>query len=326
VLPPKPHTLGSGNTAGGVPLSYSAQVAEQFSSSYRQTPSQERGRLDAARLAQFNQPSGGNTTAGASLMTTTTSTAGAVDGQARPVRPSEMKDEGYVLSLIRAVSVVVVDVVVRGVGWCAAQSPPYAHPLWILIALVVSNIYREQCSAVSSLLSSSVSRVRVSSTCACYVPLPRFCGERRWHRAASRVPSRRFLFPYLATQAVETYFCSPLCRFAMPYAYAYAALHPLCRLPPPSSGYTIATCLQQDVCRRLILGYNRWYFFFLISFHSLAPCNVKVHFANLLNVRRRVIFYIRGLAKLLFRVRKSRCLHDRPGRRWQVARVCIPHV
>ncbi|KAF8494448.1 hnRNP A1-gamma isoform [Russula emetica] len=71
-LPPKPNTTNNGS-----PLSYSAQVAEQFSSSYRQTPSQERGRLDAARLAQFNS-TGANST----------------DGQARPVRPSEMKDEG----------------------------------------------------------------------------------------------------------------------------------------------------------------------------------------------------------------------------------------
>jgi len=43
-LHPKP----SSSTAPTTPLSYSAQVAEQFSSSYRQTPSQERGRL------QFN--------------------------------------------------------------------------------------------------------------------------------------------------------------------------------------------------------------------------------------------------------------------------------
>ncbi|KAH9015878.1 hypothetical protein EDB85DRAFT_2295443 [Lactarius pseudohatsudake] len=53
------------------------------------TPSQERGRLDAARLAQFqvNQtgaPSSGST--GANSPTT--------DAQARPIRPSEMKDEG----------------------------------------------------------------------------------------------------------------------------------------------------------------------------------------------------------------------------------------
>jgi len=76
-LPPKPNTFNN-----GVPLSYSAQVAEQFSSSYRQTPSQERGRLDAARLAQFNQS--GST--GAS----------STDGLSRMVRPSEMKDEGCV--------------------------------------------------------------------------------------------------------------------------------------------------------------------------------------------------------------------------------------
>ena len=94
-LPPKPNTAAASGTGTptattasfGVPLSYSAQVAEQFSSSYRQTPSQERGRLDAARLAQFNQnasaPSGST---GASLN----------DEQFRPVRPSEMKDEGCV--------------------------------------------------------------------------------------------------------------------------------------------------------------------------------------------------------------------------------------
>ncbi|KAH9988895.1 hypothetical protein BJV77DRAFT_1019729 [Russula vinacea] len=46
---------------------------------------QERGRLDAARLAQFNQNGGAPSgSTGASL----------TDGQARPVRPSEMKDEG----------------------------------------------------------------------------------------------------------------------------------------------------------------------------------------------------------------------------------------
>jgi hypothetical protein len=70
-------------------LSYSAWVAEQFSSSYHQTPSQEPGPLDAARLAQFNQtgaPSG-------------SMSPGAVDAQLRLdrlIRPSEMKDEGCV--------------------------------------------------------------------------------------------------------------------------------------------------------------------------------------------------------------------------------------
>jgi hypothetical protein len=82
-LPPKPNAASN----NGASLSYSAQVAEQFSSAYRQTPSQERGRLDAARLAQFNQTGGAPSgSTGASL----------IDGQARPVRPSEMKDEGCV--------------------------------------------------------------------------------------------------------------------------------------------------------------------------------------------------------------------------------------
>jgi hypothetical protein len=62
-LPPKPSSAGNGNTGGS--LSYSAQVAEQFSSAYRQTPSQERGRLDAARLAQFQVNQNQNQNAGA---------------------------------------------------------------------------------------------------------------------------------------------------------------------------------------------------------------------------------------------------------------------
>ena len=88
-LPPKPNASSAANAAA---LSYSAQVAEQFSSSYRQTPSQERGRLDAARLAQFNQTSPSSDSTGANSM---------ADGgaQTRPVRPSEMKDEGCVFSV-----------------------------------------------------------------------------------------------------------------------------------------------------------------------------------------------------------------------------------
>jgi hypothetical protein len=87
-LPPKPTSAGGGGGGGGGSLSYSAQVAEQFSSAYRQTPSQERGRLDAARLAQFqvNQTGAPSGSTG----------PGSPDGQARPIRPSEMKDEGCV--------------------------------------------------------------------------------------------------------------------------------------------------------------------------------------------------------------------------------------
>jgi hypothetical protein len=112
-LPPKPNSNGA-----GTPLSYSAQVAEQFSSSYRQTPSQERVRLDAARLAQFNQtgaPSGSPTTSTASAALAASGGAVVIiDGQARPVRPSEMKDEGCVLQSPHSIRSVAAPTVVVG--------------------------------------------------------------------------------------------------------------------------------------------------------------------------------------------------------------------
>jgi len=108
-LPPKPNTAAASGTGTptitasfAAPLSYSAQVAEQFSSSYRQTPSQERGRLDAARLAQFNQMTGAPSgSTGAS----------STDEQFRPVRPSEMKDEGCVFPVSVSVHLLAVSVV-----------------------------------------------------------------------------------------------------------------------------------------------------------------------------------------------------------------------
>src|SRR6266404_2445910 len=78
-LPPKP----SSGTAPATSLLYSAQVAEQFSSSYHQTLRQDRGRL------QFNNGAPSSASTG----------AGSTGGQVRPVRPSEMKDEGCVFSL-----------------------------------------------------------------------------------------------------------------------------------------------------------------------------------------------------------------------------------
>ena len=130
-LPPKPNTA-----TNAASLSYSAQVAEQFSSSYRQTPSQERGRLDAARLAQFNQSG----SAGAS----------SPDGQSRPVRPSEMKDEGCVFhrSSILYPSLLYV----KG-GVCAPR----------VVAPVV-HIYR---STVRQLLSGSVHHAYESPPATC---------------------------------------------------------------------------------------------------------------------------------------------------------------
>src|SRR6267142_452350 len=66
----------------------------------------------------------------------------------------------------------------------------------------------------------------------------------------------------LLLQDVKTYFRSPLCRFAMPTPTPT----PILRSASPPLSLTslpvlLATSLQQNVCRRLILGYNRWYFF-----------------------------------------------------------------
>ncbi|KAH8979513.1 hypothetical protein EDB83DRAFT_2494009, partial [Lactarius deliciosus] len=83
---------------------------------------------------------------------------------------------------------------------------------------------------------------------------------------------------------VKTYLCSPLCRFTSPTPtpIVHSASAPLSLISFP---VLPATCLQQDVCRRLILGYNRWYFISAHPTPSLLQCHV--HFANSLNVRRR---------------------------------------
>ncbi|KAI0632881.1 hypothetical protein C8Q77DRAFT_1058989, partial [Trametes polyzona] len=70
-LPPKPPTSSE--------LSYSAQVAQQFSA-YKQTPAQERQQYQASN-------SSGSKTNGAG-------DASSHDDGRRAVRPSEMKDEG----------------------------------------------------------------------------------------------------------------------------------------------------------------------------------------------------------------------------------------
>lgn len=64
-------------------LSYSAQVAKQFSA-YQQTPSQERQQRTALPM---------NSPAAPSAIATHEGSADR-DSQERPVRPSEMKDEG----------------------------------------------------------------------------------------------------------------------------------------------------------------------------------------------------------------------------------------
>lgn len=78
-LPPKPSS--SANSAAS--LSYSAQVAQQFSA-YRQTPSQERQqRIENGRFVDLTPTGGPSGPPGAN--------AARPD---RPIRPSEMKDEG----------------------------------------------------------------------------------------------------------------------------------------------------------------------------------------------------------------------------------------
>ncbi|KZP30113.1 hypothetical protein FIBSPDRAFT_946224 [Athelia psychrophila] len=72
-------------------MSYSAQIARQFSS-YNQTPSQERQQRAEIPLPanpKVQQQAG---TSAIATHDTTATTRGA--GQDRPIRPSEMKDEG----------------------------------------------------------------------------------------------------------------------------------------------------------------------------------------------------------------------------------------
>ena len=152
--------------------------------------------------------------------------------------------------------------------------------------------------------------------------------------STSRVfrPSLHFLHLILLLLPEMSKLTSVLCRFAMPTPTPTplsSALHlhlyrlPLFRYYPPRA-YS-----------KMFVGGLSWDTTdgtYLISTQLSYPyLQCHVHFANLLNLcgggRVMVFFFIlRGLAKLLFRVRQSRRLHDRPGRRWQVARLCLPHV
>ena len=279
-LPPKPNTAGASGagtpttTASfAAPLSYSAQVAEQFSSSYRQTPSQERGRLDAARLAQFNQMTGAPSgSTGAS----------STDEQFRPVRPSEMKDEGCVfpsrspfIFLLYPSGLYVKSKRRRmgdgGEGGCV---PSHPTPVF-LVPRDGHNPTEKQCVDYLAVVST---RTRVVSP----LHLLATCVYQMLWRASMASPSLTcypslsiFYTVCLLPQDVKTYFCSPLCRFAMPMPT------PILRSASPPLSLTslpvlLATSLQQNVCRRLILGYNRWYFFPLPHTHTFSVpfCNV----------------------------------------------------
>jgi hypothetical protein len=238
-LPPKPTTGNNGS------LSYSAQVAEQFSSAYRQTPSQERGRLDAARLAQFQvNQTGAGSGAGAPS-----------NSEARPIRPSEMKDEGCVLFVFPPCFS-------AGSTCLYVKGRLCAPPLRVVVSL--------QNSASSYL---AVVSTRTKSLPPCYMRFTTRCYGEAW--MASRLTYRvsfSSYFPYLATKMMsQTYpvFSAMSLYFAYAYAYDYP---PLCICTPLSLylpfRYYLATSLQQDVCRRLILGYNRWYFISASSYPS----------------------------------------------------------
>jgi hypothetical protein len=131
---------------------------------------------------------------------------------------------------------------------------------------------------------------------------------------APHVPSLHISISCYQDDDVKTYLCSPLCRFTFAYAYAYPPLSPLSLISFPVLS---ATSLQQDVCRRLILGYNRRYF---ISLLILPPkCYVSILLTTLncaasCDVLLVFLLHTRGLAELFFRVWQSRRLHHRSGR------------
>jgi hypothetical protein len=138
---------------------------------------------------------------------------------------------------------------------------------------------------------------------------------------APHVPSLHISISCYQDHDFKTYLCSPLCRFTSPTPTPIILRSASAHTPPLSLiSFPVlsATSLQQDVCRGLILGYNRRYF---ISY-SFCP-NVMFHFANSLNpcwCWHRVMFsvpfpyFTRALAELFFRVWKSRRLHHRSGR------------
>jgi hypothetical protein len=133
-----------------------------------------------------------------------------------------------------------------------------------------------QQKTVRQLLSGSLTHTRTKS-------LSPTCVLHQMLRRALRVFSSYFsvsCYPPKMMSKKLTLVFSPLCRFTSPTPTTTTTTNPpLCictsvaYLPFPVPVLPPATCLQQDVCRRLILGYNRWYF---ISCSSYPPsiCNV----------------------------------------------------
>jgi len=153
-------------------------------------------------------------------------------------------------------------------GVCAPRVSPVVH------------IYR---STVRQLLSGSVHAYESPPATCVYQMLWRASRASRLTCTVLSISSLfRILLPRMSNLLVFS--AMSLC-----YAYAYA-YPPLCisstSVDYLSSGTIRRTSLQQDVCWRLILGYNRWYFFPpYITSHSLPLLQCHVHFANfMLNV------------------------------------------
>jgi hypothetical protein len=173
---------------------------------------------------------------------------------------------------------------------------------------------------------SAVSCLAVVSTRTSFHLLHAFtrcCGELRWH-LASRVPSFTSLFPYLATKMSNLLLFTAM---SLCYAYAYA-YPPLCI--STSVDYLSSGTIRQIsfTARCLLAAYPGIQQMVLFSYLDPPLLQCHVHFANFAEFVRVVCdsLYTRGLAKLLFRVRQSRRMHNRPGRRWQVTRLCFPHI
>ena len=86
-LPAKP----APDSTAAEQMSYSAQIARQFST-YNQTPSQERQQRSEIPLPA--NPAGHNTIHSGTSAITTHDSSSSRPNHDRPIRPSEMKDEG----------------------------------------------------------------------------------------------------------------------------------------------------------------------------------------------------------------------------------------
>lgn len=146
---------------------------------------------------------------------------------------------------------------------------PPLPPVFFLAPVVVIILQRNSASDYLAVVST---RTRVQSlhspTCLLHA-FTRCCGGLRWH-----LPAPHVYHPPLSISYTLSCYSSPRCQnlllfsaMSLCYVYAYATI--LRSASPPLSLTSLvvlsATCLQQDVCRWLILGYNRWY---LSHFHA----------------------------------------------------------